>query len=132
MPVAISRTGRWRLDYKSRNIYLNNAWDTIMEFEYEVQVSALRDTIWIHSSDGSTVGRFGRMGIDLHNTVTEMMQGAPQCRLCTHGKPNRADWDLFRVKALEWWNVSIPADTYNLGLLAADKSPIETGKSISA
>lgn len=103
-----------------------------MDLEYEVQVSALRDTIWIHSSDGSTVGRFGRMGVDLHNTVSEMMRGAPECRLCTHGKPSRADWDLFCEKSLEWWNVCIPADTYDLALLAGDETPSGIGNPISA
>ena len=51
------------------------------EIEYEIQLSANRSAVWVHASDGSTVGRFGRMGIDLHNTVTDMMAGAPECRL---------------------------------------------------
>ncbi|MHC5194807.1 hypothetical protein ACYSUW_13730 [Pseudomonas frederiksbergensis] len=94
-----------------------------MEHEYEIQISAMRDTVWIHSGqDGSTVGRFGRMGIDLHNTVTEMLQGASQCRLCTHGKPTRSDWALFREKALEFWGVDVPVDAYNLDLLIDDRS----------
>lgn len=93
-----------------------------MEYEYEIQTSALRDVVWIHSGqDGSTVGRFGRMGIDLHNTVTEMLEGAPECRLCTHGKPTRSDWTLFREKALEWWGVCVPVDAFNLDLLIDDR-----------
>jgi hypothetical protein len=28
------------------------------ELYYELQIAANRQTIWIHSSDGSTVGRF--------------------------------------------------------------------------
>lgn len=89
-----------------------------MEFEYEIQVSAMQDTVWIHCSEGSTVGRFGRMGIDLHNSVSEMLKGAPECRLCTHGQPSVADWSLFREKALEFWNVYVPEDAYNVALLA--------------
>ncbi|CAD0264190.1 conserved hypothetical protein [Pseudomonas veronii] len=89
-----------------------------IELEYEIQLSEQRDTIWIHASDGSTVGRFGRMGIDLHNTVSEQMQGMPQCRLCTHGKPSSRDWAIFREKALEWWGVSVPSDAFDERLLA--------------
>lgn len=83
------------------------------QFEYEIQLSALRDAVWIHCSDGSTVGRFGKFGIDLHNSVLEQMQGASQCRLCTHGIPTQADWELFRVKAKEWWGVCVSADAFD-------------------
>ncbi|MDD2139698.1 hypothetical protein NPS53_08930 [Pseudomonas putida] len=83
------------------------------EIEYELQLSDARNAIWIHSSDGSTVGRFGRMGIDLHNTVTEMMAGAPECRFCTHGKPTVADWELFRSRVLEWYGLDVPADAFD-------------------
>lgn len=85
--------------------------------EYEIQLSALRDAVWIHCSDGSTVGRFGKFGIDLHNSVQEQMQGASQCRLCTHGAPTRTDWELFRAKAKEWWKVDVPADAFDTKFL---------------
>lgn len=84
-----------------------------MPVEYELQISHRRDAIWIHASDGSTVGRFGRMGVDLHNTVSEQMQGLPQCRLCTHGRPGAVEWQLFRDKALEWWGIAVPENAFN-------------------
>jgi len=87
------------------------------EIEYEIQLSANRSAVWVHASDGSTVGRFGRMGIDLHNTVTDMMAGAPECRLCTHGKPTVADWKLFREKVLEWYAVDVPEHAFDVSLL---------------
>ncbi len=87
---------------------------------YEIQLSEARNAVWIHASDGSTVGRFGRMGIDLHTTVTEQMAGMPQCRLCTHGQPKAADWALFRERALEWWGVEVPDDAFDARLLLAD------------
>jgi hypothetical protein len=86
--------------------------------EYELQLSDNLDAVWVHASDGSTVGRFGRMGIDLHNTVTDQMAGMPECRLCTHGKPTAADWQLFREKAFEWWGVEVPADAFSPRWLA--------------
>ncbi|HCE7248407.1 TPA: hypothetical protein NHR53_006292 [Pseudomonas aeruginosa] len=84
---------------------------------YSLQIADNNSAVWVHSSDGSTVGRFGRMGIDLHNTVTEMMAGAPQCRLCTHGMPSLADWQLFREKVREWWGVDVPEDAFDPALL---------------
>lgn len=91
----------------------------------ELQLSRGRDAVWIHASDGSTVGRFGRMGIDLHNTATEQLAGHPECRLCTHGQPTPAEWALFREKALEWWSVDVPHDAFSPALLAAapDQGP---------
>jgi hypothetical protein len=80
---------------------------------YEIQQSQMHDAVWIHASDGSTVGRFGKMGVDLHNTISEQLNGAPQCRLCTHVKASKLDWDLFREKALEWWNVEVPINAFN-------------------
>lgn len=86
---------------------------------YEVQLSEGRNAVWIHSLiDGSTVGRFGQMGVDLHNSITDQRQGMSECRLCTHGPVTRADWQLFREKALEWWGVDVPANAFDLRLLA--------------
>lgn len=85
--------------------------------QYEVQIALSRDAVWIHASDGSTVGRFGKMGVDLHNTVTEQMRGMPQCRLCTHGKPSKSEWAMFREKVLEWWGIDIPTDAFDENLL---------------
>lgn len=93
------------------------------ELQYELQLSARRDAVWIHSSDGSTVGRFGRLGIDLHNTVTEQLAGQLECRLCTHGQPTAAEWALFRELALDWWGVDVPLDAFSPALLAAASAP---------
>lgn len=94
--------------------------DTVQpaELEYELQLSELRNAVWIHSAaDGSTVGRFGRQGVDLHTTATEQLAGMPECRLCTHGQPSLEEWQLFRSKAYEWWGVTVPSDAFDVGLL---------------
>lgn len=85
--------------------------------EYEVEVATSRNAVWIHASDGSTVGRFGRMGVDLHNSVSDQMAGSPECRLCTHGKVTKKDWELFRQKAKEFWGVEVPEDAFDTSLL---------------
>ena len=88
-----------------------------INMNYEIQISSNKDTLWIHASDGSTVGRFSRFGIDMHNTVTEQMQGSAQCRLCTHKQPTRSDWKLFIEKALEFWGVVVPPGAFNNSFL---------------
>lgn len=95
------------------------------DFFYEIQYSENRDAVWIHSSDGSTVGRFGKLGIDLHNTVTEQLAGAPECRLCTHGKPTKAEWNIFISRAKEWWNVDVDYDAFDTKFLREDGSATE-------
>lgn len=77
----------------------------------------MHDKVWIHASDGSTVGRFGRLGVDLHNTITDQMAGEPECRLCTHGPVTQNEWHLFREKAKEWWGVVVPAHAFDVNLL---------------
>lgn len=81
--------------------------------EYEIQTSENKNAVWIHASDGSTVGRFGVMGIDLHNTVTDQLNGASQCKLCTHGKVNANDWGLFKEKSLEFFGVKVSDDFFD-------------------
>ena len=63
---------------------------------HEIQISDDGQTIWVHTSDGSTVGRYStRFGMDVHNTVTAQMGGASQCLSCTHEPPTETDWDEF-------------------------------------
>lgn len=82
-----------------------------IKFNYELEVAESKDRLWIHCSDGSTVARFGKFGIDLHNDITSQLNGAPECRLCTHGLVTEEDWELFKQKALEFWNVNVPHDS---------------------
>ncbi len=98
---------------------------------YELQLSASRDAVWIHASDGSTVGRFGRMGVDLHNCLTDQLAGASECRLCTHQRPSMADWELFRSKVLEWWGVKVPEDAFDHKLLAGPTIETVTSSKIN-
>ena len=77
------------------------------EIFYEIQVSSSRDVMWIHSSLGETVGRFGKMGIDIHNTIESQLKGESQCLFCTHTKTNYKDWLLFIDKAFELWSVVV-------------------------
>lgn len=80
--------------------------------EYTLQLTSLKDAVWIHSEDGSTVGRFGRNGIDIHNTFTVQQETGVQCLLCTHRPVTPDDWALFREMALDLWAVDVPEDAF--------------------
>lgn len=67
-----------------------------LHLESEVELSPDGNTVWVHSSDGSTVGRFSkRWGLDVHRTVTAQLKGEPQCLHCTHTTPGPDDWIEF-------------------------------------
>jgi hypothetical protein len=85
--------------------------------KYEVLTSARKDVVWINAGDGSSVGRFSLRGIDIHNSVTEQMAGASECRLCTHGHTTLADWQLFKAKCLEWFGIKLDDSHFNVLLL---------------
>lgn len=78
--------------------------------DYMLDIPDLKDRVWIHAPNGETVGRFGKMGIDVHTTMKEQLAGASQCRYCTHGHVTRADWERFRRIAWMLWGVYVPQD----------------------
>lgn len=63
---------------------------------FDIGVSSDGNTVWVHSADGSNVGRFSKIwGLDVHRTVTDQLAGASQCLHCRHTKPTQADWFEF-------------------------------------
>ncbi len=66
-------------------------------------------TVWVTAPDGGTVARFGRFGVDLHNTLEEQQATGRQCLDCTHGEPNEADWLRFREGLVTHYGVRLPA-----------------------
>lgn len=90
---------------------------------FEIQVSANGETVWVHASDGSTVGRYStRFGMDVHNTVTAQMAGASQCLNCTHTAPTVQDWKEFCRLMLAHFAIPIP-DDINPHLAQASDAP---------
>lgn len=86
-------------------------------YEWEPDNMGLR--VWVHASDGSTVGRFdARFGIDIHTTVSEQLAGANQCLMCTHSPATEADWQFFRQWAGDHWNLAIPPSAIRQVLLS--------------
>ena len=60
---------------------------------YEVQVGL--NAVWVNVETGECLGRFGKMGIDVHQTVAKQMEGYPQCLFCTHSATTKKDWEDF-------------------------------------
>lgn len=78
------------------------------QLDDQVQVSPDGRTVWVHSLEGSTVGRFSKaFGIDAHTTVTQQLAGAAQCLHCTHTKPDHADWVMFCKLMLEHHGIHV-------------------------
>lgn len=77
-------------------------------FLEQVEVSADGRTVWVHSLDGSTVGRFSKVfGMDVHTTISEQIAGARQCLHCTHGKPSHSDWITFCALMQEHYGITV-------------------------
>jgi len=100
-----------------------------MDMEYKLQLAQLRDTVWIHASDGVTVGRFGKFGIDIHNSMEVQLETGVQCLLCTHRPVTINDWRIFREKANELWSIDIPHNAFSIKLLKSNTN-IQTRKEI--
>lgn len=52
-------------------------------------------TVWANGPDGSCLGRFGTMGIDIHNSAADQADGKGECLLCTHGRTTLEHWNRF-------------------------------------
>lgn len=57
-------------------------------------------TVWVNAEDGSCIGRFGKMGIDIHRDMEAQLSGKAQCLMCTHGITGVAEWEQF-VEAMK-------------------------------
>ena len=86
---------------------------------YEICLDQRRDRLWINADDGSAIARFNtRSGVDVHNTVSEQMNGAPECLWCTHGKPDLSTWQDF-IKAVEDnFGIKVPDDAIDTSKLS--------------
>lgn len=78
---------------------------------FAAEISSDNKVIWVHAySDGSTVGRIGHRGVDIHNSLTDMANGMGQCKHCTHGILKPDEWMFFREYALKNWFLYLEPD----------------------
>lgn len=67
-------------------------------------------TVWIHGPQGECLGRFGRLGIDIHSSFEDQVAGKPQCLECTHERVTASDWQRFRAAMIEHYGIPISED----------------------
>lgn len=60
-----------------------------------IEIIADGRTVWINGPDGSCLGRFGALGVDVHRSATDLLAGKSQCLVCTHRRATKADWQMF-------------------------------------
>lgn len=65
-------------------------------------------TVWVSGASGESLGRFGRMGIDIHQPFEVQASGGPQCLECTHGPTTLEHWNRFRVAMVEHYGIDVP------------------------
>lgn len=89
----------------------------------EVVVNAERTTVWVHTLDGSNVGRFSTLlGMDVHTTFEEQLRGGGQCLHCTHGAPTHEDWIQFCALMLQHYGVTVDPDLLTFGGAAGKRA----------
>ncbi|MGP3508633.1 hypothetical protein [Paracidovorax citrulli] len=97
----------------------------------EVLVDAERTTVWVHSLDGTNVGRFSMLlGMDVHTTFEEQLRGGRQCLHCTHEVPSREDWFHFCALMLQHYGVTVDPELLTFGG-AARKGANSTGDELA-
>jgi len=85
---------------------------------YEVCSDTLGRRVWINSDDGSAVARFNTStGVDVHNSASDQMAGAPECLWCTHGKPDYKTWLGFIEAVSQHFGLQLSINDIDIGLL---------------
>ncbi|MFA0809335.1 hypothetical protein [Microbulbifer epialgicus] len=86
--------------------------------QYEILFDSLRRRLWINADDGSAVARFNTAtGVDIHNTASDQMAGAPECLWCTHGKPDYKTWQEFIKFVRHQFGIKLFVDDIDVSLL---------------
>jgi hypothetical protein len=71
------------------------------------QVISDGTTVWVNHSSGYCAARFGRFGIDIHNSPDDQERTGEQCLYCTHGAVKAVDWITFTEKVMELFGVTV-------------------------
>jgi hypothetical protein len=67
-----------------------------------------RITVWVNGPHG-LLGRFGRMGIDIHRPLLDTRSLDEHCLFCAHEETTEKDWNLFVTKMAEHFQIDVPA-----------------------
>jgi hypothetical protein len=82
---------------------------------FEICFDEFGKRLWINADDGSAVARFNTTsGVDVHNTATDQIAGAPECLWCTHGKPDYKTWLEFIRVVKEMFGLTISVNSIDV------------------
>ncbi len=73
----------------------------------DYQIDGGHAAVWVSCADGSCIGRFGKMGIDVHKTLTQQLAGEGECLECTHGRTTPADWHRFVASMMKHYQIDL-------------------------
>ena len=71
----------------------------------DIQIDSDGTTVWVNGDGGYCLGRFGRMGIDVHCTPDN--SNGKQCLFCTHEPVAAKDWETFKEQMKTCHNVTV-------------------------
>lgn len=72
----------------------------------KVQLLTDGRTCWVNTENGECIGRWGRLGIDVHHTVEQQRIHGKQCLECVQG----GSWERFCDAMHGHYGVNIPSD----------------------
>jgi hypothetical protein len=78
----------------------------------EIQLLTDGYTCWAHTADGERIGRWSRLGIDIHLTLEEQLKQGRECLECVRG----GSWERFREGMQRHYGIDIPEDFLSEGL----------------
>ena len=76
-----------------------------MKKQYQIATDSV--TVWVNGV--SCLGRFGRLGIDIHRSITDEQKTKGECLFCTHGETTVRDWYTFVEKMYDLHHIVVPA-----------------------
>lgn len=71
----------------------------------DVQLLTDGFTCWVNTEQGECIGRWGRLGVDVHLTLDQQHIQGKQCLECVRG----GSWELFCDAMQRHYGVPIPA-----------------------
>jgi hypothetical protein len=77
----------------------------------KVLIEAGYNAVWVNDENGCCIGRFGRMGVDVHRPITDPdYEKKGECLVCTHGPVTRRDWATFVTAMRAGHGVTVPEE----------------------
>lgn len=74
----------------------------------EHEITSDGTSVWINDEQGMCIGRYGRLGTDVHNDVAAQILGEGQCLDCRrHTGDLAVDWDYFKASMLQHYGIAV-------------------------